>query len=185
MTLCWCKLKQLVINTTLEHLHPICWQLKWPSFSSLRCDMSFLAFSFPRSLGSGVYNKINGGQRKLVHIYLSYISTKFQPIWMSSGTRVSKTPCQTCTCVPMGLAWCFAYACTKTHPNRLKFGGDIAQISAHQFSLSSINCVINSTPQGPWERKGQKTCLTPYSSLSQTLAPGWPPEWLQRLLIVL
>src|SRR5712671_4747292 len=89
---------------------------------------------------------------------------------MSFGARVSKTPCQTCTCVPTGLAWCFAYACTKTHPNRLKFGGDIAQISAHLFSLSSINFVINSTPQGPWERKGQKTRVTPYTrqALKQT-----------------
>jgi len=59
------------------------------------------------------------------------------------------------------LAWCFAYACTKTHPNWSTFGGNIAQISAHQFLLSSINFVINSTPQGPWEQKGQKICVTP------------------------
>jgi len=51
---------------------------------------------------------------------------------------VSKTPCQTHGYMGMGLAWCFAYACTRTHPNWSKFGGDIAQISAHQFSLSSI-----------------------------------------------
>ena len=88
---------------------------------------------------------------------------------MSFGARVSKTPCQTRTRVPTGLAWCFAYACTKTHPNRLKFGGDIAQISAHLFSLSSINFVINSTPQGPWERKGQKTHVTPYSWASELM----------------
>jgi len=123
--------------------------------------MGFLAFSFPRSLGSGVYDKINGGQRKLVHTYLSYISTKFQLIWIRFGACVSKTPCQTRTYVPTGLAWCFAYACTKSYPNQSKFGGDIAQISAHQFSLSSINFVINSTPQGLWERKGQKTRVTP------------------------
>jgi len=127
----------------------------------LRCDTGFLAFSFPQSLGSGVYNEINEGQWKLVRTYLSYISTKFQPIWMSFGACVSKTPCQTRICVPMGLARCFAYMCTKTHPNQSKFGGDIAQISAHQFSLSSINFVINSTPQRPWERKGQKTHVTP------------------------
>jgi len=90
----------------------------------IRRDTGFLAFSFPRSLGSGVYDEINGGQQKLVCTYLSYISTKFGAIWMS-------------------------------------FGGDIAQISAHQFLLSSINFVINSTPQGPWERKGQKTRVTP------------------------
>src|SRR5712672_791185 len=28
----------------------------------LRCDTGFLAFLFPRSLGSGVYDEINGGQ---------------------------------------------------------------------------------------------------------------------------
>jgi len=128
---------------------------------SLRCDMGFLAFSFPRSLGSGVYSEINGGQRKLVCTYLSYISTNFWPIWTSSGARISKTLCQTYTHVPTGLAWCFAYVYTKTHPNRSKYGGDIAQISAHQFSLSSITFIINSTPQGPWERKGQKTHVMP------------------------
>jgi len=100
--------------------------------------MGFLAFAFPWSLGSRVYDKING-QQKLVHTYLSYISTKFQPIWIS-----------------------FAYTYTKTNPNQLKFGGDIAQISAYQFLLSSINFVINSTPQGPWEQKGQKTHVTSY-----------------------
>src|SRR5712672_1995044 len=89
--------------------------------TQLRCDTGFLAFLFPRSLGSGVYDKINGGQQKLVHTYLSYISTKFRPIWMSFGAHVSKTPCQTCGYMGTGLAQCFAYMCTKTHPNRLKF----------------------------------------------------------------
>src|SRR5882672_854392 len=83
---------------------------------------------------------------------------------MRFGARVSKTLCQNRNPWVQGLARCFAYACTKSHPNRLKFGGDIAQIGAHQFSLSSINFVINSTPQGPWERKDQKTRVTPYSS---------------------
>jgi len=32
--------------------------------TKLRHDTGFLALSFPRSLGSGVYDKINGGQRK-------------------------------------------------------------------------------------------------------------------------
>src|SRR5882672_5000001 len=81
---------------------------------------------------------------------------------MRFDARVSKTPCQNRNPWVQGLARCFAYACTKSHPNRLKFGGDIAQIGAHQFSLSSINFVINSTPQGPWERKDQKTRVTPY-----------------------
>src|SRR5712675_1031726 len=92
----------------------------------VRRDTGFLAFSFPRSLGSGVYDEINEGQRKLVRTYLSYISTKFRPIWMRFGARVSKTPYQTHTRVPTGLARCFAYACTKSHPNRSNFGGDIA-----------------------------------------------------------
>src|SRR5712671_6758925 len=92
---------------------------------------------------------------------------------MSSGAHVSKTPCQTCTCVPMGLAQCFAYACTKPHPNWSKFGGDIAQISAHQFLLSSINFIIISTPQGPWEQKGQKTCVTPYQWQLSESDPAW------------
>src|SRR5712672_992268 len=83
---------------------------------------------------------------------------------MRFGARVSKTPCHILNPWVQGLARCFAYACTKSHPNRSKFGGDIAQIGAHQFSLSSINFVINSTPQGPWERKDQKTRVTPYSS---------------------
>jgi len=61
---------------------------------SLRRDMGFLAFSFPRSLGSGVYDRINGGQQTLVRTYLGYISTKFQQIWMRFGACVSKTPCQ-------------------------------------------------------------------------------------------
>src|SRR5712672_3876198 len=98
---------------------------------------------------------------------------------MRFGARVSKTPCQTRGYTGTGLAQCFAYACTKSHPNWLKFGGDIAQISAHLFSLSSINFVINSTPQGPWERKGQKTRVTPYTSLlllsSRLLASITPP----------
>src|SRR5712675_3311336 len=128
----------------------------------VRRDTGFLAFLFPRSLGSGVYDKINGGQQKLGRTYLSYISTTFRPIWMSFGAHVSKTPCQTRGYMGTGLAQCFAYACTKTHPNQSKFGRDIAQISAHRFLLSSINFVINSTPQGPWERKGQKTRVTPY-----------------------
>src|SRR5712672_1009955 len=81
---------------------------------------------------------------------------------MRFGARVSKTPCQNRNPWVQGLARCFAYACTKSHPNRSKFGGNIAQIGAHQFSLSSINFVINSTPQGPWERKDQKTRVTPY-----------------------
>src|SRR5712671_6684763 len=136
--------------------------------SVLRCDMGFLAFLFPWSLGSGVYDKISRGQQKLVCTYLSYISTKFQPIWISFGACVSKTLCQTHTSVPMGLAWCFAYACTKTNSNWSKFGGDIAQISAHQFSLSSIDFIIKSTPQGPWEQKGQKICVTPSGNLPLT-----------------
>jgi len=137
------------------------WHPVPPSPSTqLRSDTDFLAFLFPRSLGSGFYDEINGGQWKLVRTYLSYISTKFWPIWISFGARISKTPCQTHGYRGMGLAQCFAYACTKTNPNRLKFGGDIAQIGAHQFSLSSTNFVINSTPQGPWEQKGQKTCVS-------------------------
>jgi len=80
---------------------------------------------------------------------------------MSFGACISKTPCQTHGYRGMGLAQCFAYMCTKTHSNRSKFGGDITQISVHIFSLSSINFVINSTPQGPWEQKGQKTHVTP------------------------
>jgi len=152
---------------------------------SLRCDTGFLAISFPWSLGSGVYDEINGGQRKVVRTYVSYISTKFRPIWISSGARISKTPCQTCTCVPMGLAWCFAYACTRTNPNRSKFGGDIAHISAHHFSLSSINFVINSTPQGPWERNGQKTRVTPYASplASPPCIPPCAPTCTPTLLL--
>src|SRR5882757_1248828 len=90
----------------------------------LRRDTGFLVFSFPRALGSGVYEEINGGQRKLVRTYLSYISTK-------------------------------------SHPNRSKFGGDIAQINAHRFLLSPINFIINSTSQRPWKQKGQKTRVTP------------------------
>src|SRR5712671_2078383 len=81
---------------------------------------------------------------------------------MRFGARISKTPCQNRNPWVQGLARCFAYACTKSHPNRSKCGGDIAQIGAHQLLLSFINFVINSTPQGPWERKGQKTRVTPY-----------------------
>src|SRR5712671_3269611 len=33
-----------------------------PSLLAIRRDTGFLAFLFPRSLGSGVYNEINGGQ---------------------------------------------------------------------------------------------------------------------------
>src|SRR5712675_2861373 len=84
---------------------------------------------------------------------------------MRFGACVSKTPCQNRNPWVQGLARCFAYACTNSHPNRSKFGGNIAQIGAHQFSLSSINFVINSTPQGPWERKDQKTRVTPYEHL--------------------
>src|SRR5882672_5541044 len=123
----------------------------------VRRDTGFLVFSFPRSLGSGVYDEINGGQRKLVRTYLNYISTKFRPIWMRFGACVSKTPCQTLYPWVSVLARCFAYACTKSHPNRSKFGGDIAQINAHRFLLSPINFIINSTSQRPWEQKGQKT----------------------------
>src|SRR5712672_1271411 len=107
------------------------WRSVWDTW--LRRDTGFLVFSFPRSLVSGVYDEINGGQRKLVRTYLIYISTKFRPIWMRFGARVSKTPYQTRTHVPTGLARCFAYACTKSHPNQSKCGGDIAQISAHLF----------------------------------------------------
>jgi len=117
----------------------------------LRSDTGFLAFLFPRSLGSGVYDEINEGQRKLVRTYLSYISTKFRLIWISFGACISKTLCQTHGYRGMGLARCFAYTYTKTNLNWSKFGGDITQISVHQFLLSSINFVINSTPQGPWE----------------------------------
>src|SRR5712672_4046094 len=78
--------------------------------------MGFLAFLFPRSLGSGVYDEINGGQRKLVRTYLSYISTKFRQIWMSFGARVSKTPCQTHTCTH-GFGTVF---CLHVHQNSSK-----------------------------------------------------------------
>src|SRR5712675_1976495 len=61
----------------------------------LRSDAGFLAFLFPRSLGSGVYDEINEGQRKLVRTYLSYIYTKFRPIWMRFGGHISKTQYQT------------------------------------------------------------------------------------------
>src|SRR5712671_780431 len=157
------------LSNQVSHFFPVVYlsysvyrtHVQTPSMSWVRRDTGFLAFSFPRSLGSGVYNRINGGQQKLVHIYLSYISTKFQQIWMRFGARVSKTPCQNRNPWVQVLAWCFAYACTKSHPNRSKFGGNIAQINAHQLLLSSINSVINSTPQGPWERKGQKTRVTP------------------------
>src|SRR5712672_3647965 len=57
---------------------------------SVRRDTGFLVFSFPRSLGSGIYDEINGGQRKLVRTYLGYISTKFQPIWMRFGGHITK-----------------------------------------------------------------------------------------------
>src|SRR5712671_1539728 len=132
------------------------------ALADIRRDTGFLVFSFPQSLGSGIYDEINGGQRKLVRTYLGYISTKFQPIWMRFGAHVSKTPCQTLYPWVSVLARCFAYACTKSHPNRSKFGGDIAQINAHRFLLSPINFVINSTSQRPWEQKGQKTRVTPY-----------------------
>src|SRR5712672_2710909 len=56
----------------------------------LRRDTGFLVFSFPRSLGSGVYDEINGGQRKLVRTYLNYISTKFRPIWMRFGGDIAQ-----------------------------------------------------------------------------------------------
>src|SRR5712671_5982587 len=146
---------QAIANTVMKYAHSKTRE------GLIRSDTGFLAFSFPRSLGSGVYDEINGGQQKLVCTYLSYISTKFRPIWMSVGACISKTPCQTHGYRGMGLAQCFAYMCTKAHLHRLKFGGDIAQISVHQFSLSSINFMINSTPQGLWERKGQKTHVTP------------------------
>src|SRR5882672_5697199 len=81
---------------------------------------------------------------------------------MRFGARVSKTPCQTLYPWVSALARCFAYACTKSHPNWSKFGGDIAQINAHRFLLSPINFIINSTSQRPWEQKGQKTRVTPY-----------------------
>src|SRR5712672_15324 len=135
---------------------------------SIRCDTGFLAFLFPRSLGSGVYDEINGGQRTLVRTYLSYISTKFRPIWMRFGARVSKTPYQTLYPWVSVLARCFASASTKSHPNRSKFGGDIAQINAHRFLLSPINFIINSTSQRPWEQKGQKTRVTPYPRTSSS-----------------
>src|SRR5712675_2852738 len=148
--------------------------------------MGFLAFLFPRSLGSGFYDEINGGKRKLVRTYLSYIFTKFRPIWISFGARISKTPCQTHGYRGMGLAWCFAYTCTKTNPDWLKFGEDIAQISAHQFSLSSINFVINSTPQvSPAPGVGSYrhlACLRTGVSLG-----NWPTVWtkMQKILLVL
>src|SRR5712675_1640008 len=82
---------------------------------------------------------------------------------MRFGARVSKTPCQTLYPWVSVLARCFAYACTKSHQNRSKFGGDIAQINAHRFLLSPINFIINSTSQRPWEQKGQKTRVTPYA----------------------
>src|SRR5712672_2445295 len=119
--------------------------------AQVRRDTGFLAFLFPRSLGSGVYDEINGGQRKLVRTYLIYISTKSHPNRSKFGGDISKTLCQTHGYTGTGLARCFAYACTRTYPNRSKCGGDIAQISAHQFLLSSINFVIISTPQGLWE----------------------------------
>src|SRR5882757_3439980 len=94
---------------------------------------------------------------------------------MRFGARVSKTPCQNRNPWVQGLARCFAYACTKSHPNRSKFGGDIVQIGAHQFSLSSINFIINSTPQGPWERKDQKTRVTPYGECVPYRGIKWQP----------
>jgi len=153
----------LAIKSIIQDEPSTVWGFLSPA--QLRSDMGFLAFSFPWSLGSGFYDEINGGQQKLVRTYLSYIFTKFQPIWISFGACISKTPCQTHGYRGMGLAWCFAYTCTKTNPDWSKFGEDIAQISVHQFSLSSINFVINSTPQGLWEWKGQKTCVTPYQHL--------------------
>ena len=144
-----------IANTVMKYAHSKTWE------GLIRSDTGFLAFSFPQSLGSGVYDQINGGQQKLVRTCLSYISTKFWPIWMSFGACISKTPCQTHGYRGIGLAQCFAYVCTKSHPNRSKSGNSIAQINAHQFSLSSINFVINSTSQGAWECKGQKTRVTP------------------------
>ena len=148
----WCATMARGRHTAQQHTAQL---------TQLRCDTGFLAFSFPWSLGSGVYDRINGGQQKLVRIYLSYISTKFRPIWMRFGARVSKTPCQTLYPWVSVLARCFAYACTKSHPNRSKFGGDIAEINAHRFLLSPITFIINSTSQRPWEQKGQKTRVTP------------------------
>src|SRR5882672_9896743 len=93
---------------------------------------------------------------------------------MRFGARVSKTPCQILYPWVSVLARCFAYACTKSHPNLSKFGGDIVQINAHRFLLSPINFIINSTSQRPWEQKGQKTRVTPYlrAEYGQTLAKG-------------
>jgi len=83
------------------------------------------------------------------------------------------------------LARCFAYACTKSHPNRSKFGGDIAQINAHRFLLSPINFIINSTSQRPWEQKGPKNpCHTLIIGMSlYTVCPLFIPYYLENFLV--
>jgi len=96
----------------------------WGRLSELRRDTGFLVFSFPRSLGSGVYDEINGGQRKLVRTYLSYISTKFRPIWMRFGARVSKTPCQ--TLYPWVSVW-HGVLLTRA-PNLIQIGRNLVEI---------------------------------------------------------
>ena len=52
-----------------------------------------------------------------------------------------------------------------THPNRSRFGRDIAQVNLHQLSSSFSNFSISSTSQGLWEQKGPKTRVRPYGPL--------------------
>src|SRR5712671_6492892 len=56
-----------------------------PTWTWVRRDTGFLAFLFPRSLGSGVYDEINGGTIKtgahLFELYLHQISTDLDEIW--------------------------------------------------------------------------------------------------------
>src|SRR5712671_3431679 len=102
----------------------------------------------------------------LFELYLHQISTKLDEFWCTCKQNTVPNP-YLCT---HGFGMVF---CLHVHQNSSKFGGDIAQISAHQFLLSSINFVINSTPQGLWEQKGQKTCVTPYQWRLSESDPAW------------
>src|SRR5712672_2784864 len=94
----------------------------------------------------------------LFELYLHQISTNLDEFWCTRKQNTMPNP-YPCT---HGFGMVFCLHMHKTHPDRSNFGRDIAQISVYQFSLSSINFIINSTPQGPWEQKGQKTCVIPY-----------------------
>jgi len=95
----------------------------------------------------------------LFELYLHQISTDLDEFWC---TRKQNTVPNLYLCTH-GFGTVFCLCMHQTSSKSVKLWWRYSSIKCTPILLSSINFIIISTPQGLWERKGQKN---PYHALS-------------------